>query len=410
MSGCSRLPGTPAVATAAAALLLVAVGVAPCARAAEDAAPATKLEEVERNLGESRERFRSLDESAKRAERELREIKLRAVAVARELHRRDEAVRKIEKSLAELGRKADAARERLDDRREQLGITLAALQRIARLPAATLVAIPQAPDATIRSAILLRSAVPGLHREAQALRDQIAELAMLREAIRDDRKALAAAHGELEIERDKLAALIERKREVAEKTRKEERKAAQRVARLSEEAGNLRELIEKLKTERAVKTRLRAPDFEPPPVSGEIRSPVPLRETGPRGPLPAPGRVVTAFGAELPNGRTNKGLWIETRRAATVVAPLAGRVVFAGRFRGYGNLVILQVDDDSHVLMAGMATINAQVGDEALAGEPVGEMTLSTGDAPTLYFELRRRGQPVNPMPLLTARRNKVDG
>jgi septal ring factor EnvC (AmiA/AmiB activator) len=112
----------------------------------------------------------------------------------------------------------------------------------------------------------------------------------------------------------------------------------------------------------------------------------------------------------MPNGTLSKGVFVVTRPSAAVVAPIPGRVVFAGQFRGYGNLVILELRDKGHALISGMSRIDAQVGDDVLVGEPLGEMTPSTGTAPKLYFELRRRGRPINPMPSDTARRNKVSG
>ena len=84
--------------------------------------------------------------------------------------------------------------------------------------------------------------------------------------------------------------------------------------------------------------------------------------------------------------------------------------MFAGVFRGYGNLVILELPKKDHVLISGMAKISAEIGDEVLAGEPLGEMAPSTSSLPKLYFELRRQGRPINPLPPKTARRNKVRG
>jgi septal ring factor EnvC (AmiA/AmiB activator) len=112
----------------------------------------------------------------------------------------------------------------------------------------------------------------------------------------------------------------------------------------------------------------------------------------------------------MPNGTFSKGISIVTRAAAPVVAPVPGRVVFAGRFRGYGNLVILELSDRGHALISGMSKISAQIGDEVLVGEPLGEMNPSTSAAPKLYFELRKRGRPINPLSSDTARKSKVNG
>ena len=147
---------------------------------------------------------------------------------------------------------------------------------------------------------------------------------------------------------------------------------------------------------------MRGPDFEPQPdipvagVKSESIAPVTIS----RGSLPAPGRVITAFGEKLPNGTVSKGVSIVTRPAAPVVAPVAG----------YGNLVILELREKGHALISGISKIDAEIGDEVLVGEPLGEMIPSTNAAPKLYFELRKRGRPINPLPSGTARRNKVSG
>jgi len=299
----------------------------------------------------------------------------------------------------------------MQQRKAQLSVTLAALQRLARMPTATLVAVPQSTDKTIRTAILLRAAVPELQRDAMSLGDDLRALTSLRDQISADKVALTDSLARLKAERKSLAALTSDKFKLLKNMKSAERAAAQKAARLSARAGNLRELLEKLSI-RQNRPALRAPGSAPVALI-----PVPARKpavtppvTISRGVLPAPGRVVTTFGAKMPNGTLSKGVFVVTRPSAAVVAPIPGRVVFSGQFRGYGNLVILELRDKGHALISGMSRIDAQVGDDVLVGEPLGEMTPSTGTAPKLYFELRKRGRPINPMPSDTARRNKVSG
>lgn len=126
-------------------------------------------------------------------------------------------------------------------------------------------------------------------------------------------------------------------------------------------------------------------------------------------PFPARGNVVTKFGQTDASGSPSKGLVIETRPEAQVIAPYDGHVVFAGPFRGYGLLLIIEHSEGYHTLLAGMARIDGNVGQHLVAGEPVGVMAQTEGK-PLLYVELRRNGQPVNPLPWLTARKTKVSG
>lgn len=370
-----------------------------------------RLEAVQQDLDKSREKRANLDKAARKAAAELRAVKRQGVNLARKMHRHSADADRIEAQLNSLEERQRTKTEKMEQRKAQLSVTLAALHRLARMPTATLVAVPQSTDKTIRTAILLRAAVPELQRDAMSLGDDLRALISLRDQISADKVALTDSLARLKAERKALAALTSNKFKLLKNMKSAERAAAQKAARLSARAGNLRELLEKLSI-RQNRFALRAPGSAPVALI-----PVPARKpavtppvTISRGGLPAPGRVVTTFGAKMPNGTLSKGVFVVTRPSAAVVAPIPGRVVFAGQFRGYGNLVILELRDKGHALISGMSRINAQVGDDVLVGEPLGEMTPSTGTAPKLYFELRRRGRPINPMPSDTARRNKVSG
>ncbi len=370
-----------------------------------------RLEAVQQDLDKSREKRANLDKAARKAAAELRAVKRQGVNLARKMHRHSADADRIEAQLNSLEERERTKIEKMQQRKAQLSVTLAALQRLARMPTATLVAVPQSTDKTIRTAILLRAAVPELQRDAMSLGDDLRALTSLRDQISADKVALTDSLARLKAERKSLAALTSDKFKLLKNMKSAERAAAQKAARLSARAGNLRELLEKLSI-RQNRPALRAPGSAPVALI-----PVPARKpavtppvTISRGVLPAPGRVVTTFGAKMPNGTLSKGVFVVTRPSAAVIAPIPGRVVFAGQFRGYGNLVILELRDKGHALISGMSRIDAQVGDDVLVGEPLGEMTPSTGTAPKLYFELRRRGRPINPMPSDTARRNKVSG
>jgi septal ring factor EnvC (AmiA/AmiB activator) len=107
-------------------------------------------------------------------------------------------------------------------------------------------------------------------------------------------------------------------------------------------------------------------------------------------------------------GISSKGITIETRSGAQVVAPFDGRIEFAGPFRGYGQILIIEHADGYHSLLAGLGRIDGTVGQSLVAGEPVGAM--GSSDRPSLYLELRRHGQPINPLPWLATRDEKVSG
>ncbi|HVH83031.1 MAG TPA: peptidoglycan DD-metalloendopeptidase family protein, partial [Steroidobacteraceae bacterium] len=127
--------------------------------------------------------------------------------------------------------------------------------------------------------------------------------------------------------------------------------------------------------------------------------------------LPARGEIVQEFGQSGDYGAASKGVTIRARPGAEVVAPYDGQVVFAGPFRGYGPILIIEHTEGYHTLLAGLSRIDAAPGQWVLAGEPVGVMgEQRDGDGPALYVELRRNGRPIDPLPWLALHSGKVSG
>ncbi len=126
--------------------------------------------------------------------------------------------------------------------------------------------------------------------------------------------------------------------------------------------------------------------------------------------LPATGKIDGRYGEKTDAGLSRKGMTIATPSGAQVTATYDGTVVYAGKFRGYGLLLIIEHGEGYHTLLAGMTRIDVEQGRTVLAGEPVGVMEQSESGQPVLYVELRRDGQPINPLPWLVARKDEVNG
>ncbi|MBR0668254.1 peptidoglycan DD-metalloendopeptidase family protein [Roseomonas hellenica] len=120
--------------------------------------------------------------------------------------------------------------------------------------------------------------------------------------------------------------------------------------------------------------------------------------------MPVAGRIARDFGDATDAGPA-RGVTISAPPGARVVSPCAGRAVFSGPFRSYGQLLIVDCGEGNHVVLAGFDRLDAATGARLLPGEPVGVM----GDGgpagrPSLYLELRRNGHPADPRPWLAAR------
>ena len=111
--------------------------------------------------------------------------------------------------------------------------------------------------------------------------------------------------------------------------------------------------------------------------------------------LPVAGRLVSGFGAQQPGGALVRGIALSTRGGALLVAPAPGRVAFAGPYRGYGNIVIIEHAGGWTSLVTGIARVDTSVGAQLLGGSPLG---IAGPGQPIVTIELRRDGVPVNPL------------
>ncbi len=395
-----------------------------------------RLKALERALQQDQERAEELRHKAKAIEAEIRVLGESSIAAARKAQDYETRLSGLETQLSALKNLEADKVASLRARRAQLGGTLAALQRIALQPTDALIVAPGSPVDTVRSAMLLRVAIPAIEQRAQALRADLDELTALRRQIALQRDELAATTSALEAERGRISALIQRKSKARAATASEQKAARARAARLAAQAKDLRDLMarigreakERAERERAEHEPERAPDRAPLASEAEQPTPTPAPDTTTRLALvkpdnirpfpgarqslviPARGRVVVRYGQSQVTGGSAKGITIRTRQGAQVVAPFDGQVVYAGPFRRYGQILIIEHGGRYHTLLAGLDRIDAVVGQWLLAGEPVGVLGSPRNENPELYLELRQAGQPINPLPWLATTGDKVRG
>lgn len=385
-----------------------------------------KLENLEHALDEGRKKGLELDRKAASLAREVVGIRAKQVRVARIIQSHEAEITLLEDRLAELARTEGAQAEKLARRKGQFARVLTALRRIAGSPPEAFIAQPLSPGDTVRSAILLRATVPAIERQAFELRDDLRALMEARLETAKRKKDLARASKSMREQRARLDLLFNEKKRYKARTEDERRAARVRTKALAKEARTLRGLLARLKADRRKEDLLKkkknrleflkrrkgnAPQAKAR--KPRLRQAVALTPFGrSRGklPFPAVGRLIGRYGEKTDGGLTRKGILIKTRSKAQVIAPYGGQVVFAGKFRSYGQLLIIEHGEGYHSLLAGMDRIDSVIGQSVLAGEPVGVMERSEERAPVLYLELRRNGQPINPLPWLTALKDKVNG
>ncbi len=266
---------------------------------------------------------------------------------------------------------------------------------------------------------MLSAVVPAVQGEARRLTGDLTKLRKLRQEVAAQRMTLAASASTLDRDRRKIESLITQKRDLALRTDQALADTGGRLTTLAGQARDLRGLIKSLDED------ARRPGGTGGQVVVDRIATVGAAKVTPldglRGllALPANGELVTGFGGDDGLGGHLAGILLGTRPGAQVTSPCDGKVLFAGPFRGYGQMLIIGVSGGYHVLLSGLANVDGVVGQEVLAGEPVGRMgskpSQNTGSTPgakgeRLYMEFRRNGAPIDPAPWFAALREKTSG
>ena len=358
-----------------------------------------ELQRVEDELKAGRERRDQLDREAQALTLELDQLKAQLVIAGRSTRENEASLSALETALANLEQEAAAKKAKLAQQRDTLAALLGALQRLAIHPPEAMLALPQPPRDTVHSVMLLEATLPRVDAQMKELRAELDDLARVERAVAGQRAQVRTAVGHLSDQRRGLDRLLQRKVALERRTVEEATRTGTRNERLASSARDLKDLIEKLVQEREAEEARRLEALR----RGGVESAVAELTPGGGRTLPAAGRILSTYGMQTDFGANARGITIETRADAVVVAPWAGRVMFAGQFRGYGQILIIEHTDGYHSLIAGLGRIDTDVGRSLATGEPVGNMGRLPDRNPTLYFELRRHGQPVNPQPWLAA-------
>lgn len=309
----------------------------------------------------------------------------------------------------------------LQDRRWTIAGVLAAMQKLRTTPPPPL--IVQAGDAlsSVRSAMMLSSVVPELQDEALALSAELAKRTSIRAAIEAERKGLLDNAARFSAEQKRIEILLTKRNEAETAANQRLKAARERSKSLANEAKTLRDLIasidselkqeiENAKAQAAKRAQSQQIDVQTARQNTARLSPaIPFKEAKNSLSLPVRGAILSRFGDEDGFNGAAMGLSLATRSGAQVISPADGWVLYAGTFRSYGKLLIIDAGDGYHIVMAGLGRTDVEQGQFVLAGEPVGIMgnrrLASVGAAnlesaqPTLYVEFRENGKPIDSGP-----------
>jgi murein hydrolase activator len=327
-----------------------------------------------------------------------------------------------EARLRPLDSREQQIRGSLDSRRSEIVEVLAALQRAGRRTPPALLVRPEDALQSLRTAMLLGSVVPELHARTQKLADDLGELVALRKNIATERDQLAVDRDKLKNDQIRLAALVDERQRQQSSIEKDMEAEGARAISLSRQVDSLQGLIAKMEQDvkSAAKAAATAALQGTPAAPNGTPNQRALKDPARTSPaiafasakglfgLPVNGVKIREFGGSDGAGGVEKGISLATRPGAQVTTPCDGWVVYAGPFRSYGQLLILNAGGGYHVLIAGMERISVNIGQFVLTGEPVATMgtksqvasiLAANASQPVLYVEFRKDGTPIDPGP-----------
>ena len=431
--------GTPLISAVSLSLLLsaslAAASLSPAV--AQSAAPTQQatvvspdaIKQREEELEATREQQRKAAELQQKLKADIAAIgqdrsKLnqQLIDIATQVRSVETRIGETEAGLRPLDSREQAVRASLDSRRAEIVEVLAALQRAGRRTPPALLVRPEDALQSLRTAMLLGSVVPELRGRAEKLAADLGELVNLRRDIATKRDALARDRDRLKDDSVRLAALVEERQRKQSAVEKDMEAEGARAINLSRQVESLQGLITKMEQDlksaakAAATASLQGAPAAPngKPNLGALKDPARLTPAiafaSARGlfAFPVNGRKIREFGGSDGSGGVEKGISLTTKAGAQVTTPCDGWVVYAGPFRSYGQLLILNAGGGYHVLIAGMERISVNIGQFVLTGEPVATMgstsqvasiLATSASQPVLYVEFRKDGTPIDPGP-----------
>ena len=387
-----------------------------------------ELRGVQDTLDQSAEQGRKIETEIESIKTDRAKLTEALVETTQRVSALEDKIGETEKRLDTMTGSEDAIRHSLEGRRAVIAEVLAALQRMGRRPPPALFVAPEDMLQAIRTSMLLGAVVPQMRAETESLAADLTDLLAVRKSIAAERDQLAHDMANIRADRQRLAALIEARQTALSAAEQALGAERERAAELAKHASSLKELIARMETEvtaaaRGAEAARKADEARKASGSegrqklagGIFKDPSRLApasafvETKGMLPLPVTGNLLRGFGASDGFGGTEKGLLIGTRSEAVVASPCDGWVAYAGAYRSYGQLLIINAGQGYYIVLAGMERINVNVGQFILGGEPVAVMgdgstktaaSIAIGAAqPILYVEFRKDGAAIDPGP-----------
>lgn len=366
---------------------------------AEEAMPARHPSaQVEQERKETEARKAELEKQSEELSEEMQSTQKDLVGIASDVKKNEARLNELEKRMGENRKEQDEIQGRLKKDKNSIGDLVLALERLDRTPPEAVLARPGAPLETAQSAMLLQSILPNIYGRAEKLKHDLTRLDVLLKEMEKDQADVKATALALAAKQDEIGGLLKKRKSLYAQTQTDLREQESALREIAARAKNLKDLVARIEQkEQENRTQPATKNYaeDEAPRKAAYRS-TPIPKPG-DAQLPVSGLIRVGYMQTDDIGAESQGLTIEGRAGALVVSPMGGVVRYAGYFKNYGQIIIVEHQKDYHSLIAGLARIDTVVGQSVAAGEPIGALSKSSGEKPTLYYELRLNGEPVNP-------------
>ena len=344
------------------------------------------------------QRASKLEELADEQVSSAEQARARAAAVAARIQATEADVSAAESRIAIIERMQSEQQDRLAQKQEPAVRLVAALQTLSRRPPALSLVQPGTVKDMVHVRAALSSILPAVRARTADLKEEIAKGEALR---RDAGRALGSletAQKRLDEQRAALLVVFAQRRAVADQTIGQALSQQDRSIAMSEKARDITQLIDQVAEDSQIRDRLASlagPSLRPSQRGGEAQKsePAPVASGSIPYRLPVSGVVVQGMGDLSSDGVRSRGLTLAVRSAAQIVAPSGGTIVFAGGFKGYGNIVIIDHGGGWTSVITSLANLDVREGDSVLQGSPLGR---ATDEQPKITVELRQANRAVD--------------
>ncbi|MDV5825153.1 murein hydrolase activator EnvC family protein [Sphingobium naphthae] len=362
------------------------------------------LKAARRQSDDARDRAARLAQQATAARDAAEQARRRAAAVAARIQQAEADIQAAQARIAIIARLQRAQAARLAAKQEPVVRLTAALQMIARRPLALALVQPGSVSDAVHLRAVLGQVLPVIEQRTAGLRAELARSRALRATAQQAADALDQAQQDRKAQQVELAALETQKRLAARDYRANAGLESERALALGERALDIVDLMDRLEQAGDLRERLaRLSGPLPRPARPDQAGAAPAEaDARPSGPppyrLPVVGQLVTGMGEVNDSGVRARGLTLVTQASAQAIAPTAGRVAFAGPYRDYGQILIIDHGGGWTTLITGLHRLTTRVGDAVRQGDPVG---VTGARRSNITVELRRNGRPVDIIPLV---------